>query len=205
MLAAARRLSESPSAPALRNASMILGDMAAIDTVPAYDLVLAGYAIAEISDPAIAKTVERLWRACNGVLVILEPGTPAGFARILQCRAHLLGLGARIVAPCPSAYSCPNDWCHFSVRLQRSKSHMRAKSASVPFEDEKFSFLAVARESIAVKLPTTRIVAEPRSAKPGIHLRLCADGDISERFIARRDKPAYKQAAKRKWGDAFVP
>jgi ribosomal protein RSM22 (predicted rRNA methylase) len=204
MLAAARALCESASATALRNASMVLGEVTAIDAAQSYDLVLSGYAMAEIPGPSLAQTLGALWHACKGVLVIVEPGTPKGFSRILQCRAHLLNAGARMVAPCPGDYPCPSDWCHFSVRLPRSRAHMRAKSASVPFEDERFSYLAVAREAVAVTLPQARIVAEPRATKPGIHLRLCGNGEIREHFAAKRNKPDYKQAATKKWGDPFM-
>ncbi len=203
MIAAAHALCENASAPALRDAVMIAGDLAATDTSRRQDLVLLGYAVAEIPGAVLTRALDALWRSCAGVLVIVEPGTPEGFARILQCRSHLLRLGARIVAPCPGDYQCPNDWCHFAVRLPRSKSHMRAKNASVPFEDEKFSYLAAARESVAISPATARIVAEPRLSKPGVSLRLCACGEISERFAARRDKLGYKQAVKSKWGDAY--
>lgn len=205
MLAAAQALRENASALALRDAAMIAGDLTVIDTSRRHDLVLMGYAVAEIPGTALTRALDALWCACAGILVIVEPGTPEGFARILQCRSHLLNLGARIVAPCPGDYPCPNDWCHFAVRLPRSKSHMRAKNATVPFEDEKFSYLAAVRESIAISPATARLVAEPRMSKPGVSLRICTGGEISERFAARRDKPAYKQAAKSKWGDAFDP
>jgi ribosomal protein RSM22 (predicted rRNA methylase) len=203
MIAAANALRENASSPALRDAAIRESDITNIDTTRSHDLVLMGYAVAEIPEAALTRVLDASWRTCAGILVIVEPGTPEGFARILQCRVHLLRLGARIVAPCPGDYQCPNDWCHFAVRLPRSKSHMRAKNASVPFEDEKFSYLAVARENIAISPATARIVAEPHVSKPGVSLRLCAGDEISERFVARRDKPAYKQAAKSKWGDAY--
>jgi ribosomal protein RSM22 (predicted rRNA methylase) len=140
------------------------------------------------------------------VLVIVEPGTPAGFARILSCRSALLAAGARIVAPCPAPYPCPiisPDWCHFAQRLPRSRAHLRAKSAEVPFEDEKFSYLAVARESVELAPVAARIIAPPRAEKPGIRLRLCTDAHIVERAVLKRDKPAFKAISRKSWGDSF--
>jgi ribosomal protein RSM22 (predicted rRNA methylase) len=93
-------------------------------------------------------------------------------------------------------------WCHFAVRLPRSRAHLRAKDAEVPFEDEKFSYLAVAREGIALGPIAGRIVAPPRRLKPEIRLTVCADGVIAERTIPSRDKPAFKIATKKTWGDA---
>jgi ribosomal protein RSM22 (predicted rRNA methylase) len=48
--------------------------------------VLASYALAEIAPGALRAVVERLWSACEGVLALVEPGTPAGYARILAAR-----------------------------------------------------------------------------------------------------------------------
>jgi ribosomal protein RSM22 (predicted rRNA methylase) len=94
-------------------------------------------------------------------------------------------------------------WCHFAIRLPRSRAHLRAKIAEVPFEDEKFSYLAVAREGIALAPIAGRIVAPPRRFKPELKLTVCAEGKISEHAIAARDKSAFKHALKKDWGDAI--
>ena len=96
-----------------------------------------------------------------------------------------------------------DDWCHFSVRLARSRAHMHAKAARVPFEDERFSYLVVAREGAVSG--GARILAPPQHAKPGISLRLCTQGRIEPRHVARRDAAAYKQARKLDWGDLIGP
>jgi ribosomal protein RSM22 (predicted rRNA methylase) len=171
-----------------------------------YDLVLAGYTFAELPAHTRDRALSNLWAACCGVLVIVEPGTPAGFATILACRTALLALGARVVAPCPAGYPCPivaPDWCHFAERLPRSRAHMRAKGAIVPFEDEKFSYVAVAREAIELAALEARIVAPPQASKPGIRLRLCADAKLADRVVLKRDKPAFKAVTRKKWGDAL--
>ena len=95
------------------------------------------------------------------------------------------------------------DWCHFSVRLARSRAHMHAKAARVPFEDERFAYLALAREGAPGQ--GARIIAPVQHAKPGLTLRLCEEGGIVQRHIARRDAPAYKQARKLDWGDLLRP
>ena len=156
--------------------------------------------------PICKRAVEALWSACEGVLVLVEPGTPDGFARILEARTLLARLGARIAAPCPGDYACPiqaPDWCHFAVRLPRLRAHLRAKGASVPFEDEKFSYLAVAREGMALTPVASRILARPHVTKPGVQLRVCAEGAISERWTLKRDKDAYRALSKKGWGDAL--
>jgi len=204
-LAVAEKLARASLSPALRNATLTLGDLASTPLNARYELVVAAYALAEMSGNVADRAIQ-LWNACGGALVIVEPGTPAGFDHILSARAALLASDARIVAPCPSAYPCPikaPDWCHFAQRLPRSRAHMRAKHAVVPFEDEKFSYLVVARDEIVLAPTTARIVAPPRATKPSLQLRLCTQGGIVERAVLKRDKAAFKAVAKKRWGDAL--
>jgi ribosomal protein RSM22 (predicted rRNA methylase) len=168
------------------------------------ELVVAAYALAEIPLPRVAAAARKLWAVSGSMLVIVEPGTPAGFARIRAVRELLLGQWAVPVAPCTHALACPvagEDWCHFSVRLARSRAHMHAKGASVPFEDERFSYLVLAREG--EPSGRGRIVAPPVHAKPGSSFRVCTQGRIETRHVARREKASYKQARKLDWGDVI--
>src|SRR5690606_29875454 len=147
-LALAAALAGGDPPPALRGAARIVADVTrAGGDLPAADLVVAAYALAEVPD-GIAPLVTRLFAHCTGALVLVEPGTPAGYRRILAARSALIAAGATIAAPCPHAAPCPivaPDWCHFSVRLPRRRDHMRVKEASLPFEDEKFAYVVAAR------------------------------------------------------------
>jgi ribosomal protein RSM22 (predicted rRNA methylase) len=174
-------------------------------TFPSADLVLASYALAEILAAHQAGVVERLWQACAGLLAIVEPGTPQGHARILAARDTLIGAGAVILAPCPHEAACPlvsPDWCHFNVRLPRSRDHLIAKGAEVPFEDEKFAYLIARRPHVAARTRTSRVLAPPRTTKPAIELKLCTAAGVELRAIPRRDKPAYATARRLEWGDS---
>lgn len=204
LLAAARAL--ALASKTLAKAQFVAGDLAALEPSASYDLVLAGYTFAEIPDRLREPALARLWEVCRGMLVIVEPGTPKGFASVLACRTLLLDAGARMVAPCPGNHPCPivaPDWCHFAERLPRSRAHMRAKAAHVPFEDEKFSYVAVAREGIAVAPIEARIIAPPHTAKPGTRLRLCTPSGLADRVVPKRDKPAYQAVSRKTWGDSL--
>ena len=201
---AARLAAEGPDA--LQQAETQRGDLTA-GSFPRAELVLASYALAEIAPGAQAQVAESLWEACEGVLALVEPGTPAGYARILAARDGLIAAGARILAPCPHQAACPltaPDWCHFSVRLSRSRDHRLAKGAEVNFEDEKFAYLLAARPHILAEAPSPRVLYRPKVGKPGIDLKLCTEaGALEHRFVARRDKPAYAGARRLDWGDAL--
>ncbi len=101
--------------------------------LPRAELVTAAYVLAELPEAAAAGTARELWRAAAGMLVLVEPGTPAGFARIRAARAALIDAGGHVAAPCTHDKACPiapPDWCHFSQRLARSRDHMIAKGAT---------------------------------------------------------------------------
>lgn len=199
---AQRLASEGPAA--LRAVDVRRLDLAAGGPWPTADLVMASYALAEIAPAAQARVVGDLWAASSGVLALVEPGTPAGFQRILGAREALIAAGAQILAPCPHAAACPlsaPDWCHFSVRLPRSRDHRLAKGAEVPFEDEKFAYIAVARPEVAAAARGARILRPPRAGKGGVEFRLCAPEGLESRTVARRDKAAYAAARRLGWGD----
>ena len=171
---------------------------------PRADLVACSYALAEIAPERQAAAVEGLWGACEGLLALVEPGTPAGFERLRVAREALIAAGACILAPCPHAAACPiqaPDWCHFRVRLPRSRDHRLAKGADAPFEDEPFAYLLAARPGIGAP-PAARVLAPPRAGKPGIDLKLCTPQGLEARFVAKRDKAAYAVARRLDWGDA---
>lgn len=190
---------------ALAAAAVRRGDLLA-GAYPGADLVLASYALAEITEADLAQVTGHLWAACRGVLALVEPGTPAGYARLLTARRVLIDAGAVVAAPCPHEEACPlvdPDWCHFSVRLARSRDHRLAKGAEVPYEDEKYAYLLVARSHIQLAPRRPRVLARPRAGKPGIELKLCGPDGVEHRFVGKRDKPAHAVARRLHWGDVW--
>ena len=205
-LALAERLAaEGPAA--LRGAEARRADLTAGGSWPVCDLVVASYALAEIASERQAAVVAALWDASAGMLALVEPGTTAGYRRLLAARDQLIAADAAILAPCPHAAACPltaPDWCHFSVRLARSRDHRIAKGADAPFEDEKFAYLVAARPSIAAAPASTRVLARPRMTKPGIDLKLCApDASLDQRLVTKRDKATFARARRLHWGDVW--
>jgi ribosomal protein RSM22 (predicted rRNA methylase) len=166
------------------------------------DLVTLAYVLSELPDSTRAALIDRLWSLTASLLLIVEPGTPAGWQRILEARNRLIALGAHIAAPCPHHLRCPlsaPDWCHFAERLPRSRIHRLIKQADVPWEDEKYIYLAAARG--VVDQSYARIIAPPRSSKVRLDLKLCqSDGTSAHLFVTRRDS-AYKTARHLDWGD----
>ena len=145
------------------------------------------------------------WALTKSVLVLVEPGTPAGFRRILSARHILLGGGAHVLAPCPHQHRCPllpPDWCHFAQRIERSRDHRILKSADLPYEDEKFSYLIAVRTAHFKEAAQSRILARPNRQSNSITLKLCQPtGAANLVSIQRRDKETFQSAKKKEWGN----
>ena len=178
---------------------------AALADAEAADLVVASYMIGEINDAERKALAELMWAKTRDTLLVVEPGTPAGCARILTLRAQLIASGAHVAVPCPHDGECPlaaPDWCHFTQRLPRSRAHKQLKSAELPYEDEKFAYVALTRAPVA-RHPA-RVLAQPDVNKVEVTAKLCtAEGLVIAR-IPRRAKGDYSAARRWRWGDAVT-
>jgi ribosomal protein RSM22 (predicted rRNA methylase) len=77
--------------------------------------------------------------------------------------------------------------------------HRQAKSAEVPWEDEKFSYVAVSRNPVPAA--GARVIARPRKASGRVTLKLCRpDGSAGDQLLSRRDGALFKQAWRSDWG-----
>jgi ribosomal protein RSM22 (predicted rRNA methylase) len=152
-----------------------------------------------------SEIVKKLWDSAKQALIIIEPGTMPGFDIIRQTRQQLIDLGAAMIAPCPHTLKCPmpqDDWCHFSVRIERSRLHKQIKEGSLGYEDEKFSYIAVAK--LPVDLPDARILRHPLKRSGHVSFALCTKNQgLVTKIISRRDGDLYKQARHLEWGDTI--
>ena len=169
----------------------------------AADLVVASYVIGEMSEAERTSLAALMWEKTRDTLLVIEPGTPAGYARIMALRGLLIAAGAHVAAPCPHDGPCPlapPDWCHFAQRLQRSRAHKQVKGAEVPFEDEKFAYVALTRA--AIPRPHSRVLAQPAVGKVEVIAKLCTPDGLEMARVPRRDKAGYAEARRWRWGDA---
>ena len=204
MRAVGARLMRGADGP-LREAEWIEGDLSRGEELPRAELVTAAYVCNELDEGRRADAVDRLWRAAERMLVIVEPGTPEGFRQIRAARKRLLAQGAHIAAPCPQEGPCPvsgGDWCHFTCRVARSRLHKALKAGDVPYEDEKYAFLAVTREPC--ERPGTRVLRRLAVGKGHVELYVCrADGCVGAMTASKKDGELYKAARKASSGDAL--
>ncbi|MFG1666421.1 small ribosomal subunit Rsm22 family protein [Streptomyces sp. Y7] len=193
--------------PALHKARWQRARIGAELTLDPADLVTVSYVLNELTAADRATLLDTVASAARTV-VIVEPGTPDGYTRVIEARDRLIAAGFSVAAPCPHSAACPivpgTDWCHFSARVSRSSLHRRIKGGSLAYEDEKFSYVA------ATRLPATpapaRVVRKPQIRKGQVLLDLCrSEPSLHRTTVTKRHGDLYKAARDAEWGDRWPP
>ncbi|MFI6347126.1 small ribosomal subunit Rsm22 family protein [Streptomyces sp. NPDC050560] len=169
-------------------------------------LVTVSYVLGELTEADRAAVVDTAAAAATGAVVVVEPGSREGHARVLAARDRLMAAGLRIAAPCPHTAPCPlaggADWCHLSARVARSSLHRRVKAGSLPYEDEKFSYVAAVRGEPGPA--PARVIRRPRQRKGQVLLDVCkADGTVAAETVTKRQGERYRRARDTAWGDPW--
>jgi ribosomal protein RSM22 (predicted rRNA methylase) len=93
------------------------------------------------------------------------------------------------------------DWCHFAARVERSSLHRRVKGGALGYEDEKYSYVALARQ--AVELPAARIIRHPQHQPGLVVLEICTAQGLRQRPVVKHDRERFRAARQAAWGDAM--
>ncbi|THA26669.1 rRNA methyltransferase [Streptomyces sp. RKND-216] len=206
---AAQRGSAAPAAAEWRR-QRLAGDAA----LPPADLVSVGYVLNELAEADRGAVIEAAARAARGAVLVVEPGTPDGYARMIEARGRLVAAGLTVLAPCPHSGRCPivpgEDWCHFAARVSRSSLHRRVKGGTLPYEDEKFAYVAAVTPGLlaggAGGPASARIVRKPQIRKGQVLLDLCTEGEgLCRTTVSKRHGADYRAARNADWGDAWPP
>ena len=204
MLAVARELAAAAPLAAGAHVEFACEDLSRARGFGEADVVVASYALGELAEGARRRAVETAWAAARDTLILIEPGTSAGFGRIAGAREQLVALGARLVAPCPHQGACPMaapDWCHFAARTERTRLHRQLKGGTLGYEDEKFSYVAATRRD--AEPASGRLVARPKVHSGFVTLRACTRDGLRDETVSRKQGPRYRAARHAAWGDAW--
>ncbi|GGM17429.1 rRNA methyltransferase [Streptomyces fumigatiscleroticus] len=193
--------------PELREVCWQRSRIGAALTIESTDLATVSYVLNELTAADRAALVDAVAAAARAV-VIVEPGTPDGYARVIEARDRLIAAGFHVAAPCPHSAACPivpgTDWCHFSARVSRSSLHRQVKGGSLAYEDEKFSYVAATRFPAAPA--PSRVIRRPQIRKGQVLLDLCEpDERLRRRTVTKRHGDLYKAARDADWGDPWPP
>ncbi|MGH8912516.1 MAG: small ribosomal subunit Rsm22 family protein [Acidimicrobiia bacterium] len=170
------------------------------------DVAMATYLLGELAESERRRLLGDLMTKADTV-VLIEPGTTAGYRRILTARAHMIEAGLSIAAPCPHEESCPladRDWCHFAARFNRTSMLRRLKEAEHGHDDEKFSYVVGTRLPVAPA--ANRILRHPRKGGRMVTFQLCdGDGTAHPVTVSKRHGSTYRAARDTRWGDEWPP
>jgi ribosomal protein RSM22 (predicted rRNA methylase) len=161
MLEVARRLNNDGN-PRFKEDQYVLQKYLPLSLHPTYDLVVASYSLNEFRNDSLrSKALENLWSLTKDILVLVQPGTVAGFRQLQQAREWVLAQKiaittaepmttmAHTVAPCPHDKPCPllekNSWCHFAQRSERTQPQLEVHGGFLNYLDERYSYIVLRR------------------------------------------------------------
>ncbi len=187
---------------ALQHARWIVADVGG--ATGRADLVLVSYVIGELAPATLPGFTHHVWSLAADTLAFVEPGTTAGYERVLAARETVIAAGGSTLAPCPHDDPCPltqGDWCHFATRLARSRTHRLAKGAERGFEDEKFAYAVLCRSPHPSA--EARVIRRPDPRPGHVVVDLCTADGLERRTVSKREGPGYRKARKVAWGDTL--
>jgi ribosomal protein RSM22 (predicted rRNA methylase) len=92
-----------------------------------------------------------------------------------------------------------DDWCHFAQRITRTRLQRTVKAASLSYEDEKFSYVALSRtEGSPI---TGRVLRHPQKRGGHIYLQLCTPEGLKQTIVTRSQRDAFREAHDLRWGE----
>jgi ribosomal protein RSM22 (predicted rRNA methylase) len=197
------RLASTSPSRAVREARWMEADLRAASPLPPADIVVLSYVTGELEGSA--RLIERAWSAAGTAIILIEPGTPRGFASVRAARDQLIRAAATIAAPCPHAGECPMgdpDWCHFAARIERTRLHRQLKGGELGHEDEKFSYVIASR--VPARRAESRIVRHPWTEPGLIRLELCTVEGLRTRTVRKREGEPFRHARKAHWGGEWA-
>lgn len=198
-----------------------------------FDLIYLSYVLQELPTSKLRLMVlDTLWNRLSndGVLVVIEPGSPKGFRFIHDLRKWVINKSradANIIAPCPHHLECPlasksDTWCHFSQLSYKYDKDVFPKMRSEKnIFNEKFCYLAIKKgktPNIVYKSEKEASTNEEKSffwdriVRPVIRqhkhkiLDLCTKrGRLERRVISKSQGTigGYKTVKRLNWGDLW--
>lgn len=176
------------------NSKIYSEDFRKFQAETSYHAVFASYFINEIKDKILA--LKKMFDLSEKYVFILEPGTPSGYKSILEAKKIAAELDWYPLMPC-ATQDCKlsgEDWCHFSIRLPRTKHHAKLKNAALPYEDEKFCYVIFSKKETGF-FENNTVIKRPIKKSGHTIFDVCTSDGI--RRVVRTDKASKKL----QWGD----
>jgi len=178
-----------------------------------FDLVVIANVLNEMDSDGIQKTLNFAKNHCNGIIVIIEPGTPYGYETIIETESLLHSPQSVLIAPYIQNKFIDSEDVTFIQRIKRPDFQKRVrqvqrkkeidKSKLLPpsdWEESKYYYLAYSKFKSELS-PTKRLLDKSKQFKPYMEIKALTKDGVKIEQIMKRDKINYKIARKAKWGD----
>ena len=170
-------------------------DVLKFDSTNKFDLVLTSYVFSELTENDRLVAVSKLLEKTNKYLLIVDTGTPKTYENMMIVKKHIEKLGCHVIAPCMSKKcNLVNDYCQFYARVERSSLHKLAKSGTLSYEDEKYFYLLISKETFETN--GCRVIRRPVIKENNVELVLCGSEEIKKENFTKKNKDLFKKAKK---------
>ncbi len=161
------------------------------------DLVMSNYVFSELNEEGRRLALEKMLDSSNKYVLLTDTGTPRTYENFMKLKKLVIEKGYKILAPCESEKcGLKNDYCQFYARVERSSLLKLSKSASLSYEDEKYFYLLISKETNAVETDEKRVIRRPQIKTNFVELRLCTKNGVVDEKFTKKDKQAFKKASK---------
>lgn len=181
-----------------------------VNNTKTYDVVLIANVLNELSPKAADKLIGNAIDACNGILVIIEPGTPFG-SSIVENASRKLSNAGRLLAPYinNTFVSTEKYYLHFPQRFIRPDFQRRIRQVmrnsnlmASDWEEAKFSYTVISKLPVEKKI-WGRVVGPTKQQKGFIEVPILTEKAIETVKVLKRHAKQYNTAKDVSWGQAI--
>lgn len=177
-----------------------------------FDLVIIANVLNEMDSDTRNKTLQFANDSCNGILMIIEPGTPYGFETIKGVAEKLSS--SILIAPYIGNTFIDSEEVNFAQKIKRPEFQKRVrhlqrkneqpeKDRLLPpsdWEESKYYYLAYSKFKPEISV-WGRIIEKPKPLKPFVLLKVLTKDGVKTERVFKKERDRFKQAKKLKWGD----
>lgn len=162
------------------------------------DLVVSSYVFSELNEEGRKLALKKMLDCSNKYVLLVDTGTPRTYENFMKLKNLVFELGFVISAPCESKKcGLKNDYCQFFARVERSGLMKLAKNAELSYEDEKYFYLLIDKQTkIQDNSSERRVIRRPNIKTNFVELKLCTKDGVSSQNITKKDKEIFKKARK---------
>jgi ribosomal protein RSM22 (predicted rRNA methylase) len=173
-----------------------------------YDLVIIANVLNELTSGAQEKLIGQAFNLCNGLLIIIEPGTPRG-SKIVSSVAQKLHKAGILLAPyiANTFIEDADYYLHFPQRFirpefqRRIRQQMRTRTEMASdWEESKYSYVAISKFPVE-KNYWARTVGEPEIQKGFLEIPVITAENLTKIKVMKRDNEAFTFAKRLRWGE----